>query len=164
MNEPVVKPKGQAGTVAGPNKASLAGMLQRNLFSRGIFDEFFDHYLSETNPELSQLMSVSMDVAETDLAFEVKVDLPGINVDNVDIQIDNNTLTIRGHREMETEEQDETRKYHRVERYSGRFARSVVLPSAVNEEETAAEFKDGVLKIVVPKSESAKPRKINIAT
>lgn len=135
----------------------------RSLFPRGLIDEMFDQYLNDNGSDLASLQNVSMDVAETDQVFEVKVDLPGFNADDVDIQIDNNTLSIRGTRSEESEEQDEEKQYHRVERYSGSFARSVVLPSAINEDETAAEFKDGVLKIVIPKSEEAKPRKISIA-
>lgn len=134
-----------------------------NFLSRGLFEDLFDQYLTGSNEEMSQLMNVSMDVAETDQAFEVQVDLPGLNPDDVDIQIDNNTLTIRGERNDESEEQDEAKQYHRVERYRGSFARSIVLPNSINEDETAAEFKDGVLKIVIPKSEEAKPKKINIS-
>lgn len=155
MNKTVAKR--QSGSVTRSPFSPLRG-----IFGRGLFDEMFDQYLSETNSELSQLMNVSMDVAETDQAFEVKVDLPGIDPEQVDIQIDNNTLTIRGQRSEETEEKDEEKQFHRVERYQGSFSRSVVLPNAINEDETAAEFKDGVLKIMVPKSDEAKPRKITI--
>ena len=134
----------------------------RGLFNRSLFDDLFDQYLSESNTDFTQLTNVSMDVAETDQSFEVKVDLPGIDPDQVEIQLDNNTLTIRGQRIEETEEKNDEKQFHRIERYQGSFARSVVLPNAINEDEAAAEFKDGVLKIVIPKSEEAKPRKINI--
>lgn len=134
-----------------------------NLLPRSLFGDFFDQYLTDANGDLTQLMNVSMDVAETDQAFEVKVDLPGIKPEEVDIQIDNNTLTIRGQRSEESEEKDEKKHFHRVERYSGSFSRSVVLPASINEDETAAEFRDGVLKIIVPKTEDAKPRKIKIS-
>ena len=154
MNKTVAKHQ-----TAGP----LARSPFRSLFSRSLFDDMFDQYFSDGNGELSQMMNVSMDVAETDQAFEVKVDLPGINPDEVDIQIDNNTLTIRGQRSDEKEEKNEEKQFHRVERYRGSFARSVVLPNSINEDETAAEFKDGVLKILIPKSEEAKPRKISIS-
>lgn len=112
---------------------------------------------------MAEIMNAAMDVAETDQAFEVKMDLPGVCADQVDIQIDNNTLTVRGQRIKETEEKNQEKQYHRVERYSGSFSRSVVLPNSINEEETAAEFKDGVLRIVIPKAENAKPRKIAIS-
>jgi HSP20 family protein len=134
----------------------------RELFPRNVFEDLFDQYLTEGNGGLSQMMNVSMDVAETDHAFEVKVDLPGVNAEDVDIQIENNTLTVRGQRSEETEEKDADKQYHRVERYSGSFARSVVLPISINENETVAEFKDGVLKIQIPKADEGKARKIKI--
>ena len=133
----------------------------RNLIPQDLFEDFFSE-LSENGNKMSNMMNVSMDVAETDRAFEVKIDLPGIDPDDVDIQIDNNTLFVRGQRSIESEEQDENKQFHRVERFSGSFARSVVLPQTVNEDETAAEFKDGVLNIVIPKCDEAKPRKITI--
>ena len=93
MNQALAKRKSNS-----INRSPLAGLLHRDLFSQGLFDDFFDQYLTDTNGDLAQMMSVSMDVAETDQAFEVHVDLPGIKVEEVDIQIDNNTLTIRGQR------------------------------------------------------------------
>jgi HSP20 family protein len=125
-------------------------------------DEMFDKFLTESNGPMVEILNTAMDVAETETAFEVKMDLPGVSAEDVDIQIDNNTLTVRGHRSHEAEKKDDKTQYHRVERFSGTFARSVVLPNSVNEDETAAEFKDGVLKIVIPKSEESKPRKITI--
>ena len=133
------------------------------LFTRPTFEDLFKQFLTESNGgPLSEVMSAAMDVAETDQAFEVKMDLPGVKADDVDIQIDNNTLTVKGQRSEETEEKDEDKQFHRVERYSGSFSRSVLLPSSINEDETVAEFKDGVLNIIIPKTEEAKPRKIRI--
>ncbi len=132
------------------------------LIPRAMFDDLLDEFWTGRNRQVSEMMNVAMDVAETNQAFEIKMDLPGVKVDDVEIQIDNNTLTVRGQRFEESEVKDEEKQYHRVERYSGSFARSIVLPTAVNEDETAAEFKDGVLKIVVPKNEDAKPRKIKV--
>jgi HSP20 family protein len=134
----------------------------RGLAPRPWLDELFDQFLAGRDEEVRDVMAATMDVAETEQAFEVKMDLPGVRSEDVDIQIDNNTLTVRGRREEEHEEQDEQKQFHRVERFSGSFARSVVLPSSINEDETAAEFEDGVLKIVIPKMEDARPRKINI--
>ena len=111
---------------------------------------------------MADVMNAAMDVAETDQTFEVKMDLPGVDSKDVDIQIDNNTLTVRGQRSEETEEKDEKKQYHRVERYSGSFSRSVMLSNSINEDETVAEFKNGVLRITVPKSDDSKPRKIAI--
>lgn len=129
---------------------------------RTMLNELFDQFLTDGDSQLTEVMNAAMDVAETEHAFEVKMDLPGVNPDDVDIQIDNNTLTVRGQRSEETEEKDEEKQFHRIERYSGSFSRSVVLPNAINEDETMAEFKDGVLKVIIPKTEDAKPRKIKI--
>ncbi len=134
----------------------------RGLVPKAWFDELFDQFFTGDRGELAEMMNVSMDVAETEQAFEIKMDLPGVTAKDIDIQVDNNTLTVRGQRTEEKEEKDEKKQFHRVERFSGSFARSVVLPLAVNEDEAAAEFKDGVLKIIIPKSENAKPRRINI--
>jgi HSP20 family protein len=134
----------------------------RGLVPKAWFDDLFDQFFTGDGNQFSDLMKVQMDVAETEQAFEIKMDLPGVSSKDIDIQIDNNTLTVRGQRTTESEEKDEKKQYHRMERYSGTFSRSIVLPLAVNEDETAAEFKDGVLKIIVPKSENAKPRRINI--
>ena len=145
------------------SRSPFGSFFPRGLFSQGLFEDMFNQYLSDAGNDLGQMMNVQMDVAETNQAFEVKIDLPGIQPEDVEIHIDNNTLTIRGQRSMESEEQDEEKQYHRIERYSGSFARSVMLPTPINEDETAAEFKDGVLKIMIPKTEDAKPRKINIS-
>lgn len=135
----------------------------RGVPSRSFVDDLFDHYLGNAGAELASFKNASMDVAETDHSFEIKLDLPGVARDDVDIQIDNNTLTIRGHRTSESEEGGQGKQFHRIERYSGSFARSVVLPNAIDDKGATAEFKDGVLKIVIPKAESAKARKISIS-
>lgn len=134
----------------------------RGLVPKAWFDELFDQFFTGERSDLAEMMNVSMDVAETEQAFEVKMDLPGVKPQDIDIQFDNNTLTVRGQRSETKEDKDEKKQYHRLERFSGSFARSIVLPMAVNDDETAAEFKDGVLKIVIPKAENAKPRRINI--
>ena len=101
----IVKPRTPGSATS---KSPFGGLIPRSLF-----DDMFDRYLSETTGEIGQSINVSMDVAETDRAFEVKVDLPGIKAEDVDIQIDNNTLTIRGHREEEIEEKNEQKQFHR---------------------------------------------------
>jgi len=147
----------------GKKPGSIARSPFRGLFSRPMFDDLFNQFLIEGNGgPFNDIMKAAMDVAETDQSFEVKMDLPGVRAEDVEIQIDNNTLTIKGQRSEETEEKDEEKQYHSIERYSGSFSRSVVLPSSINEDETSAEFKDGVLNIVIPKMEDAKPRKISI--
>jgi HSP20 family protein len=102
-------------------------------------------------------LAPSVDLSETDTAVEVSMDLPGVKAKEIDIQISGNVLTVTGQRQEEKEEKGRT--FHRVERHSGSFSRSLTLPCAVNENEVGAEYRDGVLHITMPKSEEAKPHR-----
>lgn len=107
-------------------------------------------------------LSPSLDVAETDAALEVQLDLPGMEAKDIDIQINGNTLTISGQRKEEREEKGKT--YHRVERRCGSFSRSVTLPCPVNEQAVDAQYKHGILTVKLPKTEEAKSRRIEVKT
>lgn len=104
--------------------------------------------------------STPLDVSETDQAIEVRVDLPGIKPDEVDLKISGNTLTISGERREDREEKGRT--WHRTERRTGRFSRSVMLPCPVKENAADAQYRDGVLTVSVPKAEEAKAHKIAV--
>jgi HSP20 family protein len=101
-----------------------------------------------------------LDVYETPDSFVVKVDLPGMSSDDVEVTLDQNLLTIRGERKSEEEVKEEN--FHRIERRYGSFERTVSLPAQVNPDGIQANFTDGVLEVIVPKSEQAKPHKIKI--
>ena len=103
-----------------------------------------------------------VDVSETDNAIDVRMDVPGLSAKDIDIQISGNMLCVRGKREEEKEEKG--RSFHRVERHYGSFCRNITLPSKVNETEVAAEYRDGVLSIKLPKAEDAKAHKIEVKT
>lgn len=104
-----------------------------------------------------------VDVSESEDAVHVTTDLPGWKAEEIDIEINDNVLTLRGERSEETKsEGDNGRKYHRVERRSGSFARAVRLPCAVEERAVDAALADGVLTIALPKCEEAKPCKVAI--
>jgi HSP20 family protein len=118
-------------------------------FTGGIDDGWFGMRLSPL-----------ADVSETDACVEVSMDLPGVNPDEIDIRLAGNVLTVRGERKEEKEEKG--REFHRVERRRGSFSRSITLPCAVVEDEVAAEYKDGVLTMSLPKCEEAKSRKIKV--
>jgi HSP20 family protein len=90
----------------------------------------------------------------------LKAELPGVDPKDVDIRIENNVLTLSGERKLDTEVQREN--YHRVERAYGSFTRSFTLPSSVDTGNVKADFKDGVLRITLPKREEAKPKQIQI--
>lgn len=91
----------------------------------------------------------------------LKAELPGIAREDIDLRVENNTLTLRGERKRDTDVKQE--QYHRVERAYGSFSRSFSLPSRIDTEKVRAEFKDGVLSIVLPVKAEAKPRQIEVA-
>jgi len=90
----------------------------------------------------------------------IKAEMPGMKREDIDIKVENNTLTIRGERRRESEVREE--QYHRVERSYGSFSRSFSLPSTVDSEKVSAEYKDGVLTILLPTREEAKPRQVAV--
>ncbi len=104
----------------------------------------------------------SLDLSESDGTLEVTMDVPGMNADEIDIEVTGDTLSISG--EHEEEKKEEGKRYHRVERRRGAFQRSVALPCSVNDAEVSAEYKDGVLTITLPKTEAARSHKVSIRT
>lgn len=104
--------------------------------------------------------SPSMDLSETDTALEIRMDVPGLKPDEIQIEVSGNTVRVSGEHKEEKEEKGRT--YHRVERHHGAFFRSVTLPCSVQEDKVQAEQKDGVLTITLPKTEEAKTHKIKV--
>jgi len=102
----------------------------------------------------------SLDVAETKNDIVVKAEVPGMDQKDIDISLSDGVLTIKGEKKQEREEKDEN--YHLVERSYGNFARSIRLPSEVMTEKINASYKNGVLKILLPKSDEAKKKEIKI--
>jgi len=101
-----------------------------------------------------------MDLVETDDQFVLRADLPGVAEDDVQIEVEDRTLTVSGERKAEHEVSEAG--YHRVERAFGAFSRSLTLPDGVDPAAVAASFDRGVLEIRIPKPEQRKPRKISI--
>ena len=103
----------------------------------------------------------AMDLVETDDDFVLRADLPGLSEEDVNIELEDNVLTISGERKAEHEERKEG--YYRVERSSGTFSRSLTLPEGVDPDAVKASFDRGVLEVRVPKPEAKKPRKVAIS-
>ncbi len=101
-----------------------------------------------------------VDISEDDKEYLVKAELPEIRKEDVKLTVQDNVLTISGERKSEKEEK--TKKYHRIERAYGNFMRSFTLPEDADGAKVAAEYKDGILKVHVPKSEKAKPKSIEV--
>ncbi len=102
-----------------------------------------------------------MDLVETEDDFVLRADLPGLTESDVDIELEDNVLTISGERKAEHEERKEG--YYRVERASGAFQRSLTLPEGVDPDAVKASFEKGVLEVRIPKPEERKPRKVSIS-
>jgi HSP20 family protein len=93
-----------------------------------------------------------VDITEDDKEYLIKVELPEIKKEDVKVTVENGTLTISGERKFEKEEKD--KKYHRVERAYGSFVRSFALPEGTDGSKVSADYKDGVLKVHLPKSDT----------
>jgi len=103
----------------------------------------------------------AVDVYETEGSIELRAELPGLDAGDIDIEIDDNVLTLRGERRFQ--EPVEDGRYYRVERAYGHFNRSLTLPQGVKADEISATFDKGVLSVRIPKADEVKPRKIAIA-
>jgi HSP20 family protein len=102
----------------------------------------------------------AVDVYEDEHKVVLKLEIPGVSQEDVDIRVENNTLTVRGERKFEKEEKEEN--FHRVERRYGSFARSFSLPNTLDTENVQANYENGVLKIELAKRAEAKPKQIKV--
>jgi HSP20 family protein len=125
-------------------------------------DKFFDDYFGRYSKNIEGYGAIDVNMVQTDDNVIVKASVPGVNPEDIDISITGDTLTIRG----ETKEDEETKEgnYHIKEMRYGSFARSILLPNQVVVDKAVAEFKDGILKLTLPKAEEVKPKTIKIKT
>lgn len=123
---------------------------------------FFSQAPAQKGREGSMLTqwSPAVDILEDDKEFVVKAELPDIKKEDVHVSVENGILSISGERKFQKEEKN--RRYHRVERSYGTFARSFSLPEGADAGKVRAEFKDGVLQVHMQKSENAKPKQIDV--
>jgi HSP20 family protein len=126
-----------------------------------LFDDAVRSWLGNTNSSRSGDWTPLADVYETGNDFIVKVELPGIDAKAIDVRVENNVLTIRGERKFQEDVDEEN--YHRLERLYGTFSRSFTLPQTIDSDKIAAEYRDGVLTLKLPKAEKARTKRIQIA-
>ena len=112
-------------------------------------------------PASTTIWSPAVDIYETEGEIVVKAELPGMDRKDIQLNLENNVLTIRGDRRFEKETKEDN--YQRIERSYGGFSRSFSIPTTVDEDQIRADYKDGVLKVALPKKEQAKPKQIQIA-
>jgi len=126
-------------------------------------DRFWDSFLEGTfrrRGEDGTEWFPSLDVSETKNELVVKAEIPGMDSKDIDISLSDGMLTIRGEKKHEKEEKEEN--YHFIERSYGTFSRSVSLPRDLKHDKISASYKDGVLRVVLPKSGEAKKKEIKI--
>src|SRR5262245_24780635 len=121
---------------------------------------FQDTALSRAEDETIGAWAPSCDIYEEGDSIIVKAELPGVEKSDIDVQVENNVLTLRGERKRDKEVKSEN--LYRTERFYGAFSRSFTLPVTVDTGKIRAEYKDGVLQVILPKVEEAKPRRINV--
>jgi len=123
-----------------------------------LFDRFFGNITSMEPAKKGWVPTV--DIAETNDAIVVNAEIPGIEPENIGISLSGDILTIEGEKKQKNEEKEE--KYYRMERNYGNFSRSVRIPVEIQSEKINAKYKNGTLKITLPKKEEAKPREIKV--
>ena len=123
-----------------------------------LFEDAFTRALSE--PRGNRPWSPAVDIFETANELVFKADVPDVEQKNIDVRIENQTLTIEGERKFEP--QNENQGYHRIERNYGHFSRSFAVPQTFDTEQIKAHYQNGVLTVTLPKKEAAKPKQIKI--
>jgi HSP20 family protein len=123
-----------------------------------LFEDAFTRMLSE--PQTNRPWAPAVDIYETENELVLKADLPDVDLKDIDVRVENQTLTISGERKFE--KQDAGKGYHRIERNYGSFVRSFTLPNTFDTEHITADFKNGVLSVTLPKKEAAKPRQVKV--
>jgi HSP20 family protein len=123
---------------------------------------FEDAYTSrgEEKDLIASTWNPSVDIYETENALVMKAELPGINENDIELKIEDSTLTLKGDRKFEKETKEDN--YHRIERSYGSFYRSFTLPRNIDQDKIKAESENGILKVTLPKKAELKPKKVKI--
>jgi HSP20 family protein len=124
-----------------------------------VFEDAVTRMLNE--PRTARPWSPAVDIYETENELVLKADLPDVQLENIDVRVENETLTIKGERRFEQEEN--SKGFHRIERSYGAFMRSFSVPGTIDTDKVGAAYRDGVLTVTLPKKEAAKPRQVKIA-
>jgi len=123
-------------------------------------NSLFQDYNREGEPVSTASFVPPVDIYEDDHQIVLKLEVPGMKQEDLDIQLENNNLTVRGERKFENEEKEEN--FHRIERRYGSFFRSFTIPSTVNPDSVKADYDAGVLRVQLEKRPEAKPKQIKV--
>ena len=158
MNLRSLIPSGSGGAQA-TQIVNPFGFLHREIDR--LFDDLTRGTLEAAGPAQVNLVP-SMDVNETDTEIVITAEMPGLERKDVDISIEDDVLTIRGEKKIETKKDDKDKNYHISERSYGMFYRALQLPPGVDPSKVQATVSNGVLKITIPKPARSEPKKIEV--
>ncbi len=150
--------------MADPKKSSE--ILPRRGFFSDDFDNLFEGFfrpMTRFPRDENGSMMPAVDVIDEDNQYVVKAELPGVKREDIDVSINNGVLTINAERKMEEESKDEKGRVIRRESRYGQYLRTMTLDNSVDVKNVKADYTDGILKLVLPKAEEAKPQKIEVA-
>jgi len=125
-----------------------------------IFDRFFNSFELPTLFKGEEMVVPHFDISETEKEYVISGEIPGIDVKDLNVTLTDGIITIKGEKKKETEEKD--KNYQRIERHYGSFERSFRVPDTVKTDELDANYKDGVLKLTLPKAEVSEVKKIEV--
>lgn len=130
----------------------------------GMFQRFFDDPFFSNTPLLKRddVFTPACNIEEKKDRYSIEAEIPGVDPDDIDIEIDGNVLTIKGERKQEVETKDEDTQLHKIEHSYGSYYRSFTLPDNINTDEISADNKNGILFIDIPKHKDSKTRRIKI--
>ncbi|MDH7492929.1 MAG: Hsp20/alpha crystallin family protein [Candidatus Saccharicenans sp.] len=134
-------------------------MVLRDRMNR-LFEDLVSSPKFEDTDIIQSTWSPAVDIYETENELVLSAELPGVEEKDVEIKVEDNTLSLKGERKFEKETREEN--YHRIERAYGSFYRSFSLPNYVDQDKISAEYENGLLKIHMPKKPEVKPRKVKI--
>lgn len=129
------------------------------LASLRFFEDTVTRLMSE--PRTGRPWSPPVDILENEDQVVLKADLPDVKLEDIDVRVENETLSIKGERRFN--EENGGKGYHRIERSYGSFVRSFAVPTSVDTEHVSADYKNGVLTVTLPKKEAAKPKQVKVA-
>jgi HSP20 family protein len=128
------------------------------LVSFRVFEDAVSKLLTE--PSSNRPWSPAVDIYETENELVLKADLPEVNQKDIDVRVENQTLTVAGSRNFE--KTNGNKGFHRIERSYGNFVRSFAIPNLFDTENITASYENGVLSVTLPKKEAAKPRQVKV--
>lgn len=132
---------------------------ERDIFSRR-FSDIMDDFFSDAVRTRQESFAPSLNISENEKKFVIEVEVPGVDKENIQVNMENNELTISGERKFE--EKEENKQYHRVETRYGSFSRSLTLPDNADSESVQATYENGILTISIDKSEKSLKKQIEI--